>query len=118
MAIPTYLPYFVLSGTAVSVAAMLFGLHRALVKAGWPVPERTQTVRVAALILIGWFAAAFALGNGVYVPGPSGIPTIQYGIVLPILIGGLLIWRSTMVASLLPCRNPGWSAPSFIARLA
>jgi hypothetical protein len=108
MAIPTYLPYFVLSGTAISVAAILYGLHRALAKAGWPGPERTRAVRIAALILLGWFVAALALGSSAYAPGPDGVPTIQYGIVLPILIGGLLIWRSSTVARIIDAVPQPW----------
>src|SRR5271169_3055570 len=54
-----------------------------------------RTLLVSAVILVGWLAAAIALGAmGVYHVNASEIPTIQYGILLPILIGTLMIWRS------------------------
>ena len=108
MTIPTYLPSFVLAGTVATIAAILYGLHLALTYANWPVPERTRTVRGAAFILTGWFVAALAFGNGAYVPGPDGMPTIQYGIVLPVLIGGLLIWRSSTVARIIDAVPQPW----------
>ena len=36
MTIPTYLPYFVLSGTAAMLIAVLYGLNRALAGTAWP----------------------------------------------------------------------------------
>src|SRR5262245_42268558 len=95
MTIPTYLPYFVAAGTAATLLAILYGLNRALADAHWPAQERVQTFRVSAAILLGWLAAAVTLGAlGVYHVGASDVPTIQYGILLPILIGGFMIWRS------------------------
>ena len=95
MTIPTYLPYFVAAGTAATLIAILYGLNRALADAHWPAQERVQTFRVSAAILLGWLAAAVMLGAlGVYHVGASDVPTIQYGILLPILIGGFMIWRS------------------------
>ena len=44
MTIPTYLPYFVLAGTAGILVAVLYGLNRALAKADWPAHDRTRTV--------------------------------------------------------------------------
>lgn len=95
MTIPTYLPYFVLTGTAATLIAILYGLNRALADAAWPAQSRARTRRVAAAILVGWLAVTITLAAmGVYHVDASAIPTIQYGILLPILIGILLIWRS------------------------
>ena len=95
MTIPTYLPYFVFTGTAATLAAILYGLNRALATAAWPAPERRRTVRLMASVLLGWLAAAIGLAAmGVYQVDASALPTIQYGIVVPIVIGVLLIWRS------------------------
>ena len=95
MTIPTYLPYFVLTGTAATLIAILYGLNRALANADWPSPDRRRTLIVSAVILIGWLAAAIVLAAlGVYHVNASEVPTIQYGIVLPIFIGALVIWQS------------------------
>ena len=94
MTIPTYLPYFVAAGTAASLIAILYGLKRALAEANWPAADRLRTLLISAVILIGWLAAAIALGAVAYHVTSSEVPTIQYGILLPILIGALMIWRS------------------------
>ena len=109
MTIPTYLPYFVLTGTAATLIAILYGLNRALADADWPTPDRTRTLLVSAVILIGWLAAAIVLGAmGVYHVNASEVPTIQYGIVLPILIGALMIWRSETTKRIIDAVPQEW----------
>ena len=109
MTIPTYLPYFVFGGALAAVATILYGLNRALADAAWPPADRTRALRVSAAILIGWLALSIALAAmGVYHVGASAIPTIQYGIALPILIGSLLLWRSDAVARLLDAVPQQW----------
>jgi hypothetical protein len=95
MTIPTYLPYFVATGTAATLVAILYGLNRALAEAHWTAPERRPTVCTAATVLLGWLALSVSLAAlGIYNVAANEIPTLQYGIVLPILIGAMLIWRS------------------------
>src|SRR5215475_5736607 len=93
MTIPTYLPYFISAGTVAVLIAILYGLNRTLADAHWPAADRTRTLSVAALILLGWLAIAITLSAlGTYHVTSGDRPTIQYGIVLPILIGALMIW--------------------------
>src|SRR5215471_13072635 len=95
MTIPTYLPYFIAAGTVAVLIAIFYGLNRALVDAHWSAADRTRTLRVSAVILLGWLAAAITLSaTGIYHVTSGDRPTIQYGILLPILIGVLMIWRS------------------------
>ena len=102
MIVPAYLPYFVVTGSIAVMTAILFGLNRALRNAGWAIGERAVTVRAAALTIIGWFLLTIALAsNDAYRANAEHIPTIQYGILVPILIGGLLIWRSPRVARII-----------------
>ncbi len=109
MTIPTYLPYFVAAGTAATLIAILYGLNRALADANWPAPDRMRTFLVSAVILIGWLAAAVTFGAmGVYQVNTGDIPTIQYGILLPILIGGLLIWRSETTRRIIAAVPQQW----------
>ena len=109
MTIPAYLPYFVLAGTMVVVATILYGLNRALADTAWPIAERTQVFRVSAAILIGWLVLSIALAaRGVYHVDATGIPTVQYGILLPILIGSVLIWRSETVARIIDAVPQQW----------
>src|SRR5215510_15397446 len=94
MTIPTYLFYFIAAGTVAVLITILYGLNRALADAHWPAAERMQTLRVSAVILLGWLVAAITLGAmGIFHVTSGDRPTIQYGILLPILIGALMIWR-------------------------
>src|ERR1700730_471065 len=100
MIVPAYLPYYVLTCAIGTIAAILFGLRRALRNAGWTTYERTVTIRAATITVIGWFLLAIALASAdAFRAAADRIPTIQYGILIPILIGGLLIWRSPRPAS-------------------
>ena len=59
MSVPTYLPYVVLTGNALTLAAIFYGLNRALAEASWPRPERLRALTVSATILLGWLVIAF-----------------------------------------------------------
>src|SRR5262245_44629739 len=94
MTIPTYLFYFIAAGTVAVIITILYGLNRALADAHWLAADRARTLSVAALILLGWLAIAITLSAlGTYHVTSGDRPTIQYGVVLPILIGALMIWR-------------------------
>src|SRR6516164_8313350 len=109
MTVPVYLPYYVIiAGTGI-IVAILFGLASALSKSDWPVSERASAVRTSAIVLIGWFLVATGLGwMDAYRAMPDRIPAIQYGIFVPILIGGLLIWRSSTVARIIDAVPQHW----------
>jgi hypothetical protein len=109
MTVPVYLPYYVLAGSVAIVAAILLGIRRALIIAGWSSRDRHRAASISAVVLIGWFGAAIALGwLGVYRGVSDRIPTIQYGILVPILIGGWLILRSSTVARVLDAVPQQW----------
>ena len=109
MTIPAFLPYFVAAGTAATLIAILYGLNRALVDANWAPAERTRTLRISAAILIGWLVVSIALSaRGIYHVTSGDIPTIQYAILAPILIGALLIWRSDMTKHVIAAVPQPW----------
>jgi hypothetical protein len=108
MSIPAYLPYFVFAGTAATVLAILYGLNRALADAAWPMAQRARAVGISAVVLLGWLALAMVTAMGVYHVEGDALPTIQFGIVPPILIGMFLIWRSDAVARLLDAVPQEW----------
>ena len=102
MTVPAYLPYYVMAGSVGAVASLLFGLSRTLKHADWPQSERDQTLWISGAVLVGWFALAIILaGLNVYQADPHRLPTIQYGIAVPIVIGGLVLWRSSTVSRLI-----------------
>jgi hypothetical protein len=109
MTVPAYLPYFVLTGTIGAIAAILFGLRSALGNAGWTAHDRAVTSSAATITVIGWFLLALALASAdAYRGDADRIPTIQYGILVPILIGGLLIWRSPRLARIIDAVPQHW----------
>jgi uncharacterized membrane protein len=63
MIVPAYLPYYVVAGTIGMMAAILFGLSRALRDAGWAADERIASVRAAAITVVGWFLLTIALAS-------------------------------------------------------
>lgn len=109
MTVPTYLPYVILTGNALTIGAILYGLNRALTEAAWPAPERLRAFAISAAILLGWLAVALGLaGSGFYHVTANGIPTVQYGLYLPIVIGVALIWRSDLARRILDAVPQPW----------
>jgi hypothetical protein len=109
MIVPAYLPYVVLTFAIGTIAAILVGLRSALRGAGWTAYDSTLTVRAATIALIGWFLLTLALASvDAYRTAADRIPTIQYGIFVPILIGGLLIWRSPRLARTIDAVPQHW----------
>src|SRR4029077_14577918 len=109
MTIPAYLPYFVFAGTAAAIVAILYGLYRSLVEAKWPRSDRARTFRASAIILLGWLVVSVALVVlDVYHVNAPEVPPIQYGILLPIVVGALLIWRSETAKSIIAAVPQPW----------
>ena len=109
MTIPTYLPYVVMFGAIGAITAILFGLRNALANAGWSKQDRATAFRISAVILIGWFLVALALGlAGAYKAAPDRIPTIQYGIFIPLVVGAWLILRSPAVGRIIDAVPQPW----------
>lgn len=104
-----YLAYYTVLGSVAMIAAVLLGLRAALVRARWTAAERGRVLTVAALTLIVWFAATALLAwHGAYEGGLGRIPTIQFGILVPILIGAALIWRSPAAGRILDAVPQQW----------
>lgn len=109
MTIPGYLPYYVVAASLAIIAALLIGLSQMLGRARWPDRERRSAVRTAAAVLLGWFAVAVVLACfGVYRAAPDRLPTIQYGISLPLLAGWLLMWRSPATRRVIDAAPQQW----------
>jgi hypothetical protein len=109
MIFPAYLPYYIVAGAISVMATILFGLSSALRNAGWAAYERTATILVVAITIIGWFLLAITLASkDAYRAAAERIPTIQYGILVPVLIGGYLIWRSPRLARIIDAVPQPW----------
>ena len=90
--VPAYLPPFILTGMVIVIATLLFGLRRALRRAAFPEADRAKAFWNVASLLVGWFLVALVTSvAGFYQTGTGKIPTIQYGLLIPIAIGVLLV---------------------------
>jgi hypothetical protein len=92
--IPTYLAPDVLLGSVVVVAAMVFGLHGALRLTGLPIRERRSAFWLGSAMLMVWFFASLALSwSGFYAGTFSRVPTVPFGLLLPMAAGVTLFRR-------------------------
>lgn len=88
---PNYLPAFVLGGTFGAVIVLLVGLNRAIQRAQWQDSEKRRAMWSGVALLLAWlFSALMLVASGFYRGSASRIPTIQYGILVPIVVGALL----------------------------
>jgi hypothetical protein len=109
MSAPTYVAYVVLGGSLAILAALLLGLRLALARAAWPPKERSSIWRKASLVLIVWFAAALSLSWLDFFRGrPDRIPTMEIGLLIPIIIGVIALWRSETVARIVDALPQSW----------
>jgi hypothetical protein len=109
MSIPSYLPFTVVAGSVATIVAFVVGVSRALERSNWSDSDRRRTVRTTAALLVGWFVLAVGLAlAGAYSGGASRIPTIEFGIVIPIVFGCLMIWRWPAVSRLIDAVPRQW----------
>src|SRR5215212_5289531 len=106
---PAYLPYLILGANVLIILAVLSGLGAALRRANWPERGRSVVVCGTAAVIVGWFAVTVVLAAfGVYRAVPDRMPRIQFGLLLPIVVGALLIWRLPLVSRLVDAVPQSW----------
>ena len=92
--VPAYLTPFVLTGMILVITSLLLGLQRALRRSTWPEADRAKAFWSVSALLVGWFAVAAGSSLAGFYRPPSGHPpTIQYGFLVPIILG-LLLFRT------------------------
>ncbi len=86
--VPGYLTPLVLSETAATITAALLGLDRALQLSALPLRDRHRAFWSGSALLLSWLVAALVLSwLGFYQGAGSRIPTIQFGLLVPIVAG-------------------------------
>src|SRR5271163_3221403 len=84
--IPGYLISYVLAGTLAVFGAVLYGLNGALGRAKWADRERRLAIWQIMGLLSVWLVVALLLSwSGIYRGTASQVPTIQYGVLIPII---------------------------------
>lgn len=98
MNVTAVLAILTLASSVAIIALILLGLREALVTPPWTARDRDRLVNAFAIVLIGWFlAATVSAWLGAYRAVPGTMPTIQYALLTPIIIGAWLIWRSPTI---------------------
>lgn len=91
--VPSYLTPFVLICSIAVIATLIVGLRRALSRAAWPQQERAKAFWSLSAILAAWFIFAATTSLAGWWGGPGHkVPTIQFGLLVPIVVGVLLFW--------------------------
>jgi hypothetical protein len=109
MTAPVYVTYTMLVSNLAIIAALIFGLHQALKRAGWAAEARASVVRTTSLILIAWYGTAYTLSWFEFFRGLADrIPTIEFGIFLPIIAGSIALWRSSILSRILDAIPQPW----------
>jgi hypothetical protein len=107
--VPTFLFPFMLYGTFATLTALLLGLNQSLKTAGWSVQDRSRALLgSSALLAIFYVAAALPARLGLYQVSTSNIPTIQFGILIPIALGILLFMRWPSFRSIVETVPQSW----------
>lgn len=90
---PGYLMPFILTGSVVMLSTVLFGIRRALKQTHWSSEERNRTFWSVTVVLLGWFAVALITAIlGVYHAASLKVPTIQYALLTPVVLGVVFFW--------------------------
>jgi small basic protein len=90
--VPSYLAPYILVAVVASIATLLYGLQRVLSRAAWPQKERAKAFWSLSAILVGWFVFALETSLANWWGGVRKVPTIQFGLLIPIIVGALLFW--------------------------
>lgn len=88
--VPAYLTPFILTGMILVIATLLLGLRRVLSRFAWPEADRAKALWSVSTLLAVWFVVAAATSVAGFYRPSSGPPTIQYGLLTPILLGVVL----------------------------
>lgn len=106
---PTYLTYYIVVSSIAIVVVVLAGIRAAVVQTGWNDAKRNSTWQTATALFVAWFVLAAVLALvGVFRGGADRMPTIEFGIFVPIIVGLLLLWRSPAALHLLDATPQSW----------
>jgi hypothetical protein len=94
----SFLTAYMLFATVATVVALLWGLRSAVSRAELPPRQQRRSFWAGTALLVGWFFAALLPSRlGFYQGAPERIPTIEFGLLLPIIAGVIFYLRSSAV---------------------
>jgi hypothetical protein len=91
----SFLTICVLVESVAIMITLLWGIRAAISRAALPAREQRRSFRAGTTLLVGWFLAALSLSwLGFYQGKPTRIPTVEFGLLLPMIAGVMFYWRS------------------------
>ena len=109
MSLMTFTTFNIVAANFVIVAVAIYGVARALAAAGWESARITRGVVLVATLLSGWLAVAMTLvWNGAYSGSGERLPTIEFGIFVPIIAGVWLHRSSSFLREIVAAVPQTW----------
>jgi hypothetical protein len=106
---PSYLLPEILIGTVAVIATILIGIYRALSRAEFEALDRKSGFWSISALLVAWSFTALALSwSGFYQGTTSRIPTIPFGLLIPIAAGVVLFWRWPLLRRIIESVPRSW----------
>jgi hypothetical protein len=106
---PAYLSPLVLTESVASIAALLSILQGTLKLARFPGDDRRQANLTGWALLTTWFLTALATSwFGVYHGVANRVPTIQFGLLIPILAGIAMFWSWPLLRRIIEAVPQQW----------
>lgn len=97
----SFLTVYVIAASLATVVTLLLGLRAAIRRAGLAAPQQRRAFGLGTTLLVGWFLLALVSSwLGLYQGTDTRIPTIEFGLLLPIFTGAVLYWRSALLRRL------------------
>ena len=108
--IPEYFFGASLAAELLLLGAILLLIWFAVARMSAPRRERMTSAIILTVGLLGWFALATYLGrqNVYWAPNSPDVPTIVFGVLVPILIGLPLLMRSARMARVIDALPLSW----------
>lgn len=92
--VPGYLYAYMLVGDVAMVVAVLVGLSASLTRARWASSDRRRAFGAIGGLFLGWWITSLNFSwRGVFQGAAFRAPTLQYGLLIPILTGVVLYLR-------------------------
>jgi hypothetical protein len=102
-----WLVVLVVGGSVATLAAALIGINRALQGAGWPDRDRKRATGGVGALMIAWFVAALVSALLGFYQG-TRVPTIEFGLLLPLLAGVVLFWKWRLLRDVVDALPQSW----------
>src|SRR5580700_3032019 len=94
----SFLAVYVLVASVATIITLLWGLRTAISRADLSAREQRRSFWTGTTLLVAWFFAALLPSwLGFYHGRPQRIPTLELGLLLPIIAGVMFYWRSSVL---------------------